>query len=177
MDVIWSNRLRLQPIHRGWWQAAELFAHSGDSWYWLIGLVLVWLVGSPDWRKLAVILAASLTIEAVFVLAIKFSVRRARPEGDWGAIYRSTDPHSFPSGHAARAFLIALMSVQLGPAWFAIVLWLWAPLVCLARVALGVHYLSDVVVGMIIGLISALVLLKLLPLMLAVISTLLPFLL
>jgi undecaprenyl-diphosphatase len=82
-------------------------------------------------------------------------VRRKRPEGEWGRIYRFTDPHSFPSGHAARAFLIATVATALGPAWLAIALWIWAPLVALARVAMGVHYLSDIVAGALFGILVA----------------------
>jgi membrane-associated phospholipid phosphatase len=90
------------------------------------------------------------------VLLIKFTVRRKRPEGEWGAIYRNTDPHSFPSGHAARAVLIAFLFLALGPPWLAVLLLAWAPLVSLARVSMGVHYLSDVVAGSILGLVIAL---------------------
>jgi undecaprenyl-diphosphatase len=90
------------------------------------------------------------------VLAIKFLVRRERPQGEWGGIYRNTDPHSFPSGHAARSFLIAIIASAFGPAWLAALLWVWAPLVALARVAMGVHYLSDVVAGAVLGVIVAL---------------------
>jgi len=85
------------------------------------------------------------------VMSIKFSVRRKRPEGEWGGIYRNTDPHSFPSGHAARSFLIAVVASGLAPAWLAILIWIWAPLVALARVAMGVHYVSDVVAGALVG--------------------------
>ena len=88
----------------------------------------------------------------MLVLIVKFTVRRRRPEGDWGDIYRSTDPHSFPSGHAARAFLLATMAVAFGPVWFAVILVIWAPLVALARVAMGVHYFSDVFVGGLFGI-------------------------
>jgi undecaprenyl-diphosphatase len=88
---------------------------------------------------------------AVIVLAIKFSIRRRRPEGTWGAMYRSTDPHSFPSGHAARAILIAILAIGLGPWWLAILLCVWAPLVALARVAMGLHYLSDIAAGLVLG--------------------------
>ncbi|HNO93257.1 MAG TPA: phosphatase PAP2 family protein, partial [Anaerolineales bacterium] len=82
---------------------------------------------------------------------------RKRPEGEWGGIYRNTDPHSFPSGHAARAFLIAVLASALAPPWLAIALWVWAPLVALARVAMGVHYLSDIIAGAILGIIVALI--------------------
>ena len=87
----------------------------------------------------------------------KFPIRRRRPEGEWGGIYRNTDPHSFPSGHAARAFLIAVMATGLGPAWAGVILWFWAPLVALARVAMGVHYASDIVAGMFVGILIGII--------------------
>jgi undecaprenyl-diphosphatase len=135
------------------WRWVVFFAHSGDSWFWLLGLVLVWFAGSPEWHNRAALFAVGLVFLAVLVLAIKFSVRRSRPEGDWGAVYRSTDPHSFPSGHAARATLFAVLALGVGPAWLAVVLLAWAPLVSLSRVALGVHFLSDVMAGTLIGVV------------------------
>lgn len=86
-------------------------------------------------------------------MLLKFSIRRRRPEGQWGAIYRNTDPHSFPSGHAARATLLVVLTFAWGPIWLAILLLIWAPLVALARVALGVHYLSDILAGAGLGLV------------------------
>jgi undecaprenyl-diphosphatase len=143
--------------------AAGILAHSGDSWFWLAGLVFIFILGNPAWKYRAAILAASILVTAILVLAIKFSVRRRRPDGQWGAIYRSTDPHSFPSGHAARAFLITTLAIGLGPAWFGIVALLWAPLVTLARVAMGVHYLSDVLAGVLVGLLMGVVILRIIP--------------
>jgi undecaprenyl-diphosphatase len=131
---------------------AVFFAHSGDSWFWAIGLLAIWLSGDSYWKKWAVVQIASISLLAVLVLVIKFSIRRERPQGEWGQIYRYTDPHSFPSGHAARAFLIATIAAGLGPPWLAAVLWIWAPLVALSRVAMGVHYLSDVTVGALLGI-------------------------
>lgn len=136
---------------------AVLFAHSGDSWFWAIGLFILWLSGNSFWKEWAVVQFASISLLAAMVLAVKFRVRRRRPEGEWGRIYRFTDPHSFPSGHAARAFLIATIATGLGPAWLAVALWIWAPLVALARVAMGVHYLSDIVAGTLFGVIVALI--------------------
>ena len=136
--------------------ASILLAHSGDSWLWLLGLGVLWLAGNEYWKSRAVSLAIGITLAAVIVLTLKFLVRRKRPEGDWGGIYRSTDPHSFPSGHAARAVMLAVLALGLGPAWLAIVLVLWAPFVSLARVAMGLHYLSDVLAGIVLGAVMGL---------------------
>jgi undecaprenyl-diphosphatase len=100
---------------------------------------------------------------AILVFAIKLIVRRERPEGEWGSVYRSSDPHSFPSGHAARAILLAVLTLSWGPVWLAVILCLWAPLVALARVAMGVHYLTDVLVGAVLGLGVGVLALLLLP--------------
>jgi undecaprenyl-diphosphatase len=134
---------------------AAVLAHSGDSWFWWAGLALLWWLGNAFWRPWALTVLLSIIGLAVIVLAIKFTIRRRRPEGEWGGMYRSTDPHSFPSGHAARAILIGMLAIGLGPVWLAIFLCIWAPLVALARVAMGLHYLSDVVAGAVLGAIAA----------------------
>ncbi len=90
-------------------------------------------------------------ITAVVVLLIKFTVRRRRPEGEWGGIYRSTDPHSFPSGHAARVMMLAVLAFGSGMPELGVLVLLWAILVASARVMMGVHYISDVLAGMLLG--------------------------
>jgi undecaprenyl-diphosphatase len=136
---------------------AAFLAHSGDSWFWGAALIVLWFFSGPYWREWEVVEFAGIGLLAVIVLGIKFLVRRQRPEGEWGRIYRNTDPHSFPSGHAARAFMIATVGSVLGPTWLGFVLWIWAPLVAVARVAMGVHYVSDIVAGAALGVIVALV--------------------
>jgi undecaprenyl-diphosphatase len=132
---------------------AAVLAHSGDSWFWGAGLVLLWLLGPSFWKHWALVVFGGIGGLAGLVLAIKFTVKRRRPEGEWGLLYRSTDPHSFPSGHAARAFLLAVLGIGLGPAWMAVILCIWAPLVAVARVAMGVHYISDIVAGAALGVV------------------------
>ncbi len=151
-----TRRLRIAgqpgPLRR----AAAFLAHSGDSWFWFAGLGVVWLLGNASWKHRALVMFGSIFVLAVAVLGIKFVVRRRRPAGEWGAIYRTTDPHSFPSGHAARAALLAVLAWGLGPVWLAVVLTVWVPLVALARVAMGVHYLSDVIAGGFLGVVGGL---------------------
>jgi undecaprenyl-diphosphatase len=151
-DARISKRLRVAEKPGLLRTFAMLLAHSGDSWFWIMGILVVWFSTSPYWKSRAQIMGISVLVTAVLVLVIKFTVKRRRPEGDWGNIYRSTDPHSFPSGHSARSFMLAVLAAGLGPAWFAILLLVWAPLVGLARVAMGVHYVSDVIAGALIGI-------------------------
>lgn len=165
LDKRLTAKLRLGPEHRTRWKAATILAHSGDSWFWMAGLGLVWLLErEPTWHNRAAMISVAVVGLAVLVLGIKFLVRRRRPEGEWGAIYRATDPHSFPSGHAARAMLLAVMACGLGPGWFAALLVVWMPFVSLSRVNTGLHYVSDILAGAVLGLICGLVALQLQPL-------------
>ena len=156
-DARLSNQMRVAEKPGALRAIAVFFAHSGDSWFWWAALILLWLSSNSLWRRWEVVEFVGIGLLAALVLCIKFLVRRRRPEGEWGGIYRNTDPHSFPSGHAARAFLIAAVASGLAPAWLAILLWIWAPLVSLARVAMGVHYISDVVAGAVLGIVVALI--------------------
>jgi undecaprenyl-diphosphatase len=171
LDARWSEKIRVAEKPGLLRTVSMVLAHSGDSWFWGLGLVILYLVTSnPFWKQWAVTQFFWIAILAVVVMTVKFIVRRRRPEGKWGAIYRNTDPHSFPSGHAARAFLIAVIAAGLGPAWLAVLLWIWAPLVALARAAMGVHYLSDVVVGALVGIAVGLLALWLNPQVMALIQ-------
>ncbi|HEU0295934.1 MAG TPA: phosphatase PAP2 family protein [Anaerolineales bacterium] len=155
LDARLSEKMRVAERPGALRAMAAVFAHSGDSWFWGLALIMGWFFSNSLWRKWEVVEFLGISVLAALVLVIKFRIRRKRPEGEWGRIYRDTDPHSFPSGHAARAFLIAVIASALAPTWLAILLWIWAPLVALARVAMGVHYLSDVLAGAILGALIA----------------------
>ena len=150
-DARLSKKLRVQKEKRILSLFLKIFAHSGDSWFWLAGLFLVWLLSEGEWHDRAAFLGVGLFVMAAVVILLKYTIKRPRPEGDWGQIYRLTDPHSFPSGHAARTAALAVMGLAIGPPWLAVVMVIWAPWVGLSRVALGVHYVSDVVVGWLVG--------------------------
>ncbi len=160
LDVRLSEGIRLTERPGAMRTVAVFLAHSGDSWFWGAALVIVWLLSGSFWKHWAIVVLAGISVLAALVMGLKFTIRRRRPEGDWGGIYRNTDPHSFPSGHAARAFLIAMLASGLGPAWAALTLWLWAPLVSVARVAMGVHYFSDIAAGLAVGLVFGLLVLQ-----------------
>ncbi len=122
---------------------ALVIAHTGDSLTWATIAVVLWYLGE---RFLPGVIAIVVLIIAAAVIAIKATVKRRRPTEDQGISTMTLDEHSFPSGHAARSIGLAIVLGMLYP-YLLLYLLVWAVLVGVARIALGVHYLSDVIVG------------------------------
>jgi membrane-associated phospholipid phosphatase len=81
--------------------------------------------------------------------AIKFAVRRRRPELDGlPPLTPVVTRLSFPSAHATTSFAAARAYRDLAPAW---ALYLAAGAFAVSRPYLGVHYPSDVVAGAVLG--------------------------
>ena len=49
-DLVLSEKLRLKNTRGIWRYVFIFFAHSGDSWFWLIALLLIWFLGKPVWQ-------------------------------------------------------------------------------------------------------------------------------
>ncbi|MFV1949353.1 MAG: phosphatase PAP2 family protein [Anaerolineales bacterium] len=147
-----SQRIRIPDDKTGIKSAAAFLAHSGDSWFWGAALALLWFIGPVDWRPQITLLFIGILFTAVSVLVLKFLIKRPRPEGKWGQVYRKSDPHSFPSGHAARAIMLTTIMFLSDYIWIGAGMLLWVLLVDLSRVGLGVHYYSDILVGTGIGI-------------------------
>ncbi|MDL2241548.1 phosphatase PAP2 family protein [Bacteroidales bacterium OttesenSCG-928-L03] len=66
--------------------------------------------------------------------------------------YLGGGKYGFISGHATNSFGIAVFaSLFMKRKFFTIVLCLWAAIVAVSRVYLGVHFISDIVAGAIVG--------------------------
>ncbi len=114
-----------------------------------------WLAFKRRWRTLAYWLAAAGFAEAV-VLLLKLTVGRARPN----TIYAGVEQFSFPSGHAAMAivtygFLAFLLARGKPPGVRALIVvpvTVGVILTAFSRIYLGVHWLSDVVASLGLGI-------------------------
>ncbi|MDP3446284.1 MAG: phosphatase PAP2 family protein, partial [Ignavibacteria bacterium] len=113
--------------------------------------------------KQAIYIGFTVVSSAVLTNILKYSVDRARPAETYPDIDQVIETHSpsFPSGHTSSAFSLATSVSLVYPKWYVIVpAYTWASTVGYSRMALGVHYPSDVFMGAIIGAGSAFVCFK-----------------
>lgn len=144
-DKTYSQRLAARGHGRFLRRIAWLLARSGDSWLWItISVLLIWRRQPLGWMLVVYTSAA-----AVIVFMAKGIFRRQRPSGPGRAL--ATDKYAFPSGHAARVGAVSIALTTAG-GW-PLLLFAWATAVALARVILARHYLSDVAVGLALGLV------------------------
>lgn len=138
-------------------------AHSGDGPVWAGLVAAAWLFGDARWKSRAVVAFAGLVLAEIVVIVVKIIFRRLRPPGGSGMIYRRADPFSFPSGHAARATMLCIIAAQFGPPAAFIVIILWSPFMVVSRVAIGIHYVFDVIAGIFLGWLLTALLLQIAP--------------
>jgi hypothetical protein len=96
-DAAWSARFNIAETPSVKRTLARVLAHSGDSWLMIPAMGIIWLIGDDLWKWRMIVLVGAICVTALFAVGLKRVIGRRRPEGQWGLIYRSTDPHSFPS--------------------------------------------------------------------------------
>lgn len=144
------NRWRAPRWIRYWMIAAT---RAGDGWLWYgLGIMLL-IYGGPQ-RFVAVEAAGTAGIGGVFVFKIiKILSARPRPcqlePHCWSKVL-PPDKFSFPSGHTMTAFSVALVMSYFYPGLEAPLFFL-AISIAASRVVLGMHFLSDVLAGAVLG--------------------------
>lgn len=124
---------------------------DGVAWYVLMATLIVF--DGLDGLVASAHLAATGVIALLLYKALKRWIRRPRPfASDAGirAWVAPLDEFSFPSGHTLHAVAFSLVAVAHYPG----LAWLLAPftvIVAASRVALGLHYPSDVLAATVIG--------------------------
>src|SRR5688500_13072650 len=126
---------------------------GGDGWLWGALLGLVFVFGGAE-RFLALTSATCAAgVGIVLFSLLKRLTGRKRPcviEPHCWASLLPPDQFSFPSGHSITAFAITTPIALIYPSLQATLLFI-AISIAVSRVVLGMHFLSDVVVGILLG--------------------------
>ncbi len=124
--------------------ARVLSATGGKEAVLTIPMAYSFLGGEKAHRESKSMAVGAVTT-GLLVTGIKYITNRPRPDGDY-----TRSNSSFPSGHAAVAFFYATYISERHPEikW---PVYLWATGVAASRIYLNRHWLSDVVVGAVIG--------------------------
>lgn len=140
-----QERLHLYPV-------ARVLSFTGDGYLYLAIAVLAWLLVPDPGRQFLIVGLCAGAIELPVYWTLKKFFKRKRPYIQLAAEkhHIPSDEFSFPSGHATAGFLMAYLVYYFFPA-FALPMYFWALLVALSRVLLRVHFVSDIVAGMLLG--------------------------
>ena len=141
-------------------QAMSVVTYFGSgTWQAIVTIVaaavLLW---RRAWYRLLILLLV-IPLGGVMDLLLKLAFQRARPVVAHPLL--TLDTYSFPSGHTMGATLIYSLAAVLG--FYAVRSWKWRIwiviaatlaicMVGLSRIALGAHFLTDVLAGIVAGL-------------------------
>jgi undecaprenyl-diphosphatase len=126
---------------------------GGDGWLWYALTVVVLCFGGPDRFRAVAASGIAAALGIWLFLFLKKTTGRKRPcaiEPHAWATLLPPDQFSFPSGHTMTAFAVTTPLVYFYPDVSA-GLTFCAVSIAGSRVLLGMHFLSDVVVGSILG--------------------------
>jgi undecaprenyl-diphosphatase len=168
-NVSWLHRLDARVTdalhdvaldHPLWVRVMEVWSMAFDPWVWRAGalLLIVWLVRHGS-RSLAWWVGVTMVAGGLLGVVLKLLVGRHRPEL-LDPVARAVG-FAFPSGHAlnsalgAAVLLLVLLPLVRHRPGLRVALWVAAfvvpVLTAVSRVALGVHWVSDVTAGLILG--------------------------
>ncbi|PIR89236.1 MAG: hypothetical protein COU07_02115 [Candidatus Harrisonbacteria bacterium CG10_big_fil_rev_8_21_14_0_10_40_38] len=137
-----------------------IFFASYLPYFILIGLFVAFML-EADWRRrIYSVLYVSLSIlisRGIFIPLLNLIFPRERPFQFFGfePLVSSPSTTSFPSGHTAVFFAVATAVFFLRYKW-GIALFVAAFFIGVARIFVGVHWPTDILGGILVGLVSGL---------------------
>lgn len=155
-DVFMFTWLLNTRVYLSLVKASRYVSKTGDGQLYVVIIALLyWQFGFENLMLKAILLAFIIERPVYFIL--KNTLKRNRPQAALQN-FRSTiipsDQFSFPSGHTSAAFMMAtLLGYFIPPLMIA--LYCWAVIVGVSRVILGVHFPTDVMVGIVLGVSAA----------------------
>ncbi|MBQ7071917.1 MAG: phosphatase PAP2 family protein [Bacteroidales bacterium] len=173
MDIVRLDQditLAINGLHTKFTDVVWQTFSNMQVWIPLYVLVIALVIWKAGWKK-GLIYVASMALCLLvcdqFANLIKHYVCRTRPCHDsymldhgLRLLEEAGGMFGFFSSHAANSFGFAVCSSQAVDAsfknrqkWYAWIIFIWAALVSVSRMFVGKHYLGDVLVGTLVGLV------------------------
>ncbi len=132
---------------------------TDSAFYVAFGVPLLLIIVNKFWKNVSLgkkpyYLFSVVISSAIVSNILKYTINRPRPFITHPIIEKISagGSPSFPSGHTTDAFAIATAISIAYPKWYIIIpAYAWAFTVAYSRMFLGVHYLSDVIAGILFG--------------------------
>ncbi|MGN1031182.1 MAG: phosphatase PAP2 family protein [Butyricicoccaceae bacterium] len=136
----------------------KLISISGDvGLIWLLPAFAL-LLRQPT-RPLGLLMLAALAVNAFITnIVLKIPIGRPRPFDrivDLSVLVKLPKDCSFPSGHTSASFSVARILMLAAPGIPAIAALVMAVLMGISRIYVGVHYLTDVLAGLVLGVLTS----------------------
>ncbi|MEK7498920.1 MAG: phosphatase PAP2 family protein [Patescibacteria group bacterium] len=146
--------------HSRWIDFFWIFVTSYFGYLLIISVVAYWILQKSEnqnaYRNLLFIFCVMVLSSFIFTEGIHYFWYRLRPFLALSSIqvpYLQAGSSSFPSGHTATYFALALGMYQFNKGigrWYLV----GAGLIAISRIVLGVHYPSDIIGGIIVAYLS-----------------------
>ncbi len=125
----------------------------GDAWFYFTLVLILFALGKTNFATELIIGFFVIYFTAIIIRVFYFKNRPNKEK--YNTLVERIDASSFPSVHSARVVFVGLTfakfldSLQINLILFAI-----AAIVCYSRIAIKKHYWTDVIAGIILGIIT-----------------------
>lgn len=152
--LLWIHE-NLRGFMDGFWIFITKLADKG--WFWILLAVILLLFKKT--RSTGVTMLIALIINHVMTnMVLKDLFGRPRPymvSSEIVTLIKQLSSYSFPSGHTSASFSAALVMFRMMPKKVGIPALILAAMIGFSRMYVGVHYPTDVLGGIAVGIIAS----------------------
>lgn len=145
-----NNKIKNKYLDAFMYRATNL----GGAAFIITFTIFLLVFGNANWRIIGIEAFLALVIGQSIVFSLKMLLNRERPYKILEHLHTfgiELRDYSFPSGHTSASFSLAT-TIALNLPRLSFLVFLLAMVIGLSRVYLGVHYPTDVLAGIMVGL-------------------------